>query len=279
METCLPIPLFPRPASPPSNRLLHWSSLLLLAAGIALGAAGCAGSGGIDTRRPLTPDDVMRHVEAKNAETFAVSATGKISIDSPELSNTGNLAVNLLKPDSVYIEVTGPFGVSAVKGLVTRREFTFYNGLENTVLTGRTTSGNLRNVLRVAIDFDDIMQILAGTSGFSKALPGITPEGSLQDDVYRIVWRGPKETVEYEVDTRYEAVRRYQRRSESGDILEEITYKDFRRMHGRYRPNIIALSRPPSEESLVIIYDRQVINDLPMDFSFKIPTAARRIVF
>jgi hypothetical protein len=240
---------------------------------------GCSGSSGIDTRRPLTPDDVMRHVEAHNAEMFALSAYGRISIDSKELSNSGNITVRLLKPDSVYMEVTGPFGVSVFKGLVDRRSFTFYNGVDNLVLAGASTASNLRNVLRVGIGFDDIMQILSGTMGFRMQPEGASMQGRLDGGLYFISWSDANGSGEYTVDAKYEAVKHFVRKNSGGEIIEDITFKDFRRQSGRWLSHIIVLERPLNEESITIVYEQIKINDVPMDFAFKIPASARRIDF
>jgi hypothetical protein len=239
----------------------------------------CSNTRGVDKADGLTAPEVISLVENRNARVAGMSGSGMISIDSPEFSNSGSIELKLLKPDSLLFELSGPFGVRVAKGLVTGKAFTLYNGLDNTVAEGATDMKTLKQVLRISIEFRRIMQILSGTMSIEADRAGSVPRGIREDNFYRILYTDKAETIEYLVDLSVESVKRYTRKTTDGQVIEDIYFKDFRKKSGIYLPTVITVERPPAEESLTLVYERQTLNDLPMDFTFKIPASATKIHF
>jgi hypothetical protein len=239
--------------------------------------AGCGGSRGLDTTKPIAPEDVISLTRERNAQVRAVTGFGTISIDTPELSNAGNIEVRLLKPDSLLFEITGPFGVRAAKGLITGSNFTFYNGLENTVAEGATTAKNMKNILRLSMEFRDALDIISGTMRIAPRDSNMRMTGKLEDNYYRITYSDANWIEEYLVSLAYQSVKQYTRRDSRGEIVEDITFKDFRKKSGLFMPGIISIERLPTQESLVLSYEQFTLNDLPVDFEFKVPKSARKI--
>ncbi len=255
-----------------ASRLLP--SLLLLSL-----LAGCAGTPAVDTSKPIDPREVMRLVTERNQSLQSLEGYGKLSIDSPEFSNSGAIALTILKPDSLQLEITGPFGMTFARAMVTQRDFHFYNGVENTIVQGETTVQNLRRVLRLSLRFTDILDMLTGTVGFELAPENAAPESTLDGSSYTMRWSVDGGSIAYVVDLDYLAVQRFTRRDDAGDILEDITFRDFRRKSGIHLPQIVMISRPDRDESFSLVYDSQNINDLPVDFTFSYPPSARKITF
>lgn len=251
---------------------------ILLTIAISITVFGCAGTPAIDTSKPIDPDRVITLVEERNAVLQAMEGYGKLSVDSPEFSNSGSVALTILKPDSMQLEISGPFGVTLARAMVTRTDFVFYNGWENTVAEGETTVRNLRKVLRLALGFSDILDIMTGTFGFGLAPDGIPPVTALDGSEYTLTWRDGEETLEYVVDLDYIAVQHFTRRV-GGIVQEEITFRDFRKKSGFHLPQVITISRPSNNESFSLVYSSQSINDLPIKFTFSYPNSARRISF
>ncbi|MCB2205225.1 DUF4292 domain-containing protein [bacterium] len=241
--------------------------------------AGCAGTPAIDTTKPIDPAEVMRLVEARNAELHALEGYGKISVDTPEFANSGAINLSILKPDSMQIEISGPFGMTFVRAMVTQRSFQVYNGIENTLTEGQTTLRNLKRVLRLSLKFNDFLDILTGTVGFDLVPPRGKPETALDGSSYTMRWDTAEGTLTYVIDLDYIAVQRFTRRDHSGSILEDITFRDFRKKSGMHLPQIVMISRPDLDESFSLVYDSQNINDLPIEFSFSYPPSARKISF
>jgi len=243
----------------------------------AILAAGCSAPKGIDTSGPLTPESVMAAVAARNARILTLQGGGSISVETADLSNTGNIQLRLKLPDSLWVDITGPFGIGIARGVFTSRDFIYYSGYENTVVRGLTTAANLRSILRIPIEFNRIRAFIAGM-GFDDAPREAAPVGELKDDVYRITYKTRDETHEYAVHTSYEAITRYTRRSAAGQIIEEIRYRDFRRKSDLYIPTIISMTRPGNSENLTLTFERLTLNESPVDFRFRYPKNAPEVV-
>jgi hypothetical protein len=239
----------------------------------------CSGSKGLDRSRPLDASTVMAAVEARNAGVRVLENEGTISVDTPELSNSGSILLRILKPDSMLINITGPFGVNVARGLVTSKDFTFYNSLENTVATGTTSAKNLKNIIRIPIEFRDILEIASGTMGFDRRPKGVIPAAVQADNLYLLTYKGDDETTSYEIDLDHSAVRRYLRKRNSGEVLEDVSFKDFRKKSDLYLPTVINIERPAFNESVALTYDRMTLNSPPLDFSIRIPKSATKIKF
>lgn len=253
---------------------IRTTALFILAATLL---AACASTPALDTSKPIDPREVMRRVEERGANLVALRGQGKITVESPEFSGGGSIGVRLLRPDSLQLEITGPFGVTVARGLVTDRSFQFYDGTNNTVAEGSSTAENLRRVLRFPITFDDILAVLTGTLGFDAAPRDSEPTGRLDGGSYLLSWESEGETLEYGIDTGTLAITRFTRRGADGLVLEEILFRDFRSHAGIDVPHIVSISRPADGESLSIVYDRITLNDLPVTFDFSYPKSARRI--
>ena len=258
-----------------TSRSLMFRALCALSPAILL--LSCSSTRGIDTSKPIDPNEVIERVEARNARIQALRGYGTISVDTREIANSGGITVKLLKPDSLLLEISGPFGVGVAKAFITDKDFIFYNGADNTVVQGATTSANLRRALHIAIDFQEILAIVSGSFGFAEHPPSATRTTALDGKTYRITYTGPDDSMEYEIDLTYEAMRRFVHRAKNGDVLEEIQFRDFRKRSDLYLPAVVTLSRPSRDESITLVYDRQFLNDLPMDFAFHVPQTAMKI--
>lgn len=251
--------------------------LFLVMITLLLWGTGCSPEKATTISKSMSAEEVIRNLEKRNSGIVALRGSGEISIDTPELSNSGNISVKVLKPDSLLVEITGPFGVGVAKGIVTSSEFTFYNSLENKVFLGLTNTKNLKTILRISIEFKDIINLFCGSMNFSQRPEGVTPTGSWKGEEYAIVYKTKSETVEYIIDAEMECVIRYTKMSSSGELIEEIKFKDFKKKSGFYVPFSITINRPQMDQSLALFYESVTVNDLPMDFTLKIPDSAYKV--
>lgn len=239
--------------------------------------AACAGSEPVVDEALPTPVSVRALVEARNATVRSFTAYGRISIDTPEMSNSANIDITALKPDSLKLEITGPFGIGAMKGLITSARFSLYNGLENTLVEGASTRRNLTNILQISYEFPDMLALLTGTPGFRTATSDMTVQGTLSDGVYHLVMVGTTEILDYFVNLKYRAITRMVRRNVRGEVEEEVTFRDFRKKGDIYVAYMVSMERPLRQESFGVVLESISINPDDLDFSFKVPASAKKI--
>lgn len=227
----------------------------------------------------ITPTDspgaVMEKVNARNKTIRSYLGNGKLSIDSPEFSGALNIELRISKPDTALLKITAIFGISIGSGLITSDEFTFYNGYNSTAIHGKTNPTNLRRAFRMSLEFSEILNILSGSFGFDRAPSGVIPQGGLENGSYKLHFNTTNGSEEYRIHPDYAAVTRFIERDKKGTVVKDISFRDFRRVSGIYVPYIIRIKKPLYNESLSIVYDRQKLNEMPIDFEFSVPAGVR----
>ena len=114
-------------------------------------------------------NELKKHVNSNSNLIESLEASGTISIDSPELSNSASIDIKLKKPDSIYVKIEGPFGISVANALITRDNFIYYNAQENVVISGPTNENNIGAILKIKVTFDNLMNSLSGSYTFQNS--------------------------------------------------------------------------------------------------------------
>ena len=140
--------------------LLYLSILVLLL------IYACSGAGGDDNLQKIPIKAIKERVNTNSNLIESLEAYGVISFDSPENSGTGNIEIKIKKPDTVYVKIEGPFGISIATALFTRKDFTYYNVQENKVITGPSSELNIGAVLRIKVSFDELINSFTGSFHF-----------------------------------------------------------------------------------------------------------------
>jgi outer membrane lipoprotein-sorting protein len=117
-----------------------YGEALLLAAILLTGCSAEKESIIID--RSLNAEDVMTMVNSRSSSISTFSGEGSLSIQSPRITQSAGFEVDVKKPDSVRLVVEGPFGITVLRALFTRKNFTAYSALQNKVYVGRSDARN-----------------------------------------------------------------------------------------------------------------------------------------
>lgn len=137
---------------------------------VALGAlflvailAGCGGSvASTELGSVETVEEARVQLERNQEAIRSMKAEGVLSIESGDFAQKAGFYLTLLKPDSVLVQLEGPFGIKLGFALLTRETFSFYNSLTNEVITGPTTQNNLEKVLNFPLSYDDVLNLFLG---------------------------------------------------------------------------------------------------------------------
>ncbi|MCX6164472.1 MAG: DUF4292 domain-containing protein, partial [Ignavibacteriae bacterium] len=105
----------------------------------------------------LSPGELKAKINEQSSRLTSLDCEGDITIDSPELNSSGSVTLSIFKPDSIYSKLEGPFGISIARFLITRNNFIYYNIRENYVIKGPSTPLNLGSILRLKVNFDDLI--------------------------------------------------------------------------------------------------------------------------
>ena len=249
-------------------------TVLLLAVSITI--ASCSSSPEITSKGNISFADLARRVNESAGRLSSLNAEGEISIDTPSLSNTGSLIVSINRPDSLYTKIEGPFGIDIADVLVTRNEFTYYNATENKVIRGPSTQRNLGIILKMKVEFDDLVNALSGSFIISSK---DTSNYSISqgDNHYLLEQTIGSSTVRYRINSEYFYVTRIQSYDSYGKMTLEITYDEFYESDGIYFPKKINLVRPKEKQYIWVNYKIEDFNPGKLSYRLKIPGSAKKV--
>ena len=236
----------------------------------------CTGSQNGDIDVDLTIEELIQRVNNNSAKLKSLQAEGTIDIDSPGLSNSGSITVNLLKPDSLYVKLEGPFGIDVADILLTRKKFIYYNVMNNRVIKGSSTALNIGAIMRIKLDYDDIINGFSGTFFFND----VSTENSTltsQGDKYLLITKDAvkNETKKYWINSDDYYITKYKIYDKNNKVKLEMEYLDYNYRDGIYFPNNISISKPQDEEYIWLYYQIKTFNTRKLTFKFKIPESAK----
>ncbi|MGB9696791.1 MAG: DUF4292 domain-containing protein [Ignavibacteria bacterium] len=213
----------------------------------------------------------------RNQLLTSLNAEGNISFDTPSMSNDGSLTLSIHQPDSAFVFIEGPFGIDIAKILLTRNNFIYQNIYDNYVIRGYTTRDNIRILLKIDLEFDEIMNAFTGSFNL---IDSNTTEWRLKDsaDVYILSFKN-------KFDNRYRLlviskstfdVKKFIK----NDLLQKqeliIEYSDYI-VHNKVSiPGKITISRPASRQFVYITYEKTELNPGALKFKMVIPKSAKQ---
>jgi outer membrane lipoprotein-sorting protein len=230
---------------------------------------------GIDLTR-TSPEDIIRRMGMNHDEVSTFQASGSISIESQEFTGTASITVAIKRPDSILIKIEGPFGIDIGSMLLTNERFTYYDSHANRVITGPSTSKNIRSILKVDLTFTDVMDVLSGaTSLWRETKP---PDSvSVDDDYLLFLFRKGPMRFRYWIDPEKSVVIRYEIDEDETGPLLETRYRRFSRFDTVIVPRSISILAQRENRGLSLYYNDVEINKPELDFTFVIPQNAKRI--
>jgi outer membrane lipoprotein-sorting protein len=253
-------------------RIIYLYAILL-----ALTISGCGTSSTtyIDTRA-ISASKIQEIVQAHHARIQSMKGEGRISVATPEMSQSGSFILSLLKPDSVLINLQGPFGIKIGSVLVTRTEFLFYNSWENKLITGSTSSENLYRILHVRLDFDDLLNLFAGGTFLADDLHQ-PDETRVVDNQYVFIYKSSDSKRQYSINPRTLAIQKIQFIDNSGKLKLEQTFSNFEDVDGIEIPYSIRITQPEAQQMVSLSYSGMLVNTGQLQFSITIPSNVERI--
>ena len=228
------------------------------------------------TNRSISYSEVQEATRRHHAQIRSLTGEGRISIETPEIAQSGSFILTLQKPDSVLINLRGPFGIKVGSALVTRTEFLFYNSLENKLITGLSTAENLNRILHIQLSFDDLLNLFAGGT-FLESDISLPDETHIEDDQFEFIFTSTKTSRRYWINPTTLLIQKVQFLDQSGKLTLEQTFSDFENVNGFLMPYTIRVTRPKARQRLTFTYSEMLVNTENLRFTFTIPSNAERI--
>lgn len=153
--------------------------LLLVIAGLFI--YGCVPTKEISDERSISADRLLKRVEANRRKVKTFLGIGTLDIKSSEINAKSNFEVKIVRPDSVTISLFGPFGIDLARINVNNKDFVFLDVINNRVYKGKVGPGVIKQVLKIDIQFDELINLLTGSVNLSDKL-SFQPEAKLLNE-------------------------------------------------------------------------------------------------
>lgn len=226
--------------------------------------------------RSISSVEVQKVIQTHVEKIRSLQAEGHISVETPEIAQTGSFTLTLRKPDSILVRLEGPFGIKIGSALVTRDEFLFYNSLQNKLITGSSKTENLNRILHVQLSFDDLLNFFSGGTFFTDDLR--TPdETNIDDEQYVFVYKAANAGRKYWIDPSTFLIQKVQYLDRNGKLTLEQTFSNFQIVNGIEVPYNIRVVQPKDRQMVALAYSDIAINTTLTPFTLTIPSDAERI--
>lgn len=253
--------------------LILYCSLLIT----SLIIISCSGSKN-DPLNDIPIREIKQKVNSNSKRIESLEAYGTISFDSPEQSGSGSIEVKLKKPDSVLISIDGPFGISVVKALITRKDFIYYNVQDNKVILGPSSEINIGAILRLKVSFDDLLNSFSGSFSFDNTYDD-SINAKQQESAYLIEIINDAQKKIYFIEPVNYAVNKYNVIDSKETKLLEVNYSKYTKDNDINFPNEIFISKPDKNQTVYLTYEQTELNKKDISFKIKYPKSAKVVTW
>lgn len=240
----------------------------------------CSGSKSEGELDMVPVKEIKQRVNSNSNLIETLEASGNISFDSPEQSGTGWIEVKIKKPDTVYVKIEGPFGISIANALITRSDFIYYNAQDNKAITGPSSDINIGAILRIKVSFDELINGFTG--GFllpEDALDSVNAES--ENNLYVIRLNNSVSRQKYFIEPVNYSIKKYNSYDDNNKSLVEVNYDNYNEesVSGKYVhfPANIKIKNPSKSQTVYVDYVNKEINKKDIVFKMKIPKSAKII--
>lgn len=224
----------------------------------------------------VSSEEVHAMVRSNQLRMQSARGEGTISVETPSMAQSGSFMLVLRKPDSLLVNLRGPFGIKVGSALLTRKAFWFYSSLDNRLYSGETNANNLFRVLHVSLTFDDLMNLFTG-GVFQQEDTGLPEESGVEDEQYTLLYRNGLATHKYFIDPQSLLITRIQYLDGTGKLEFEQRFVNFETIDSTRVPFSIRIIQPVERRMVSVVYSDLELNRQDLEFTFTVPRNAQRV--
>jgi outer membrane lipoprotein-sorting protein len=242
---------------------------------------GCVPSKPVMQERTISPDRLIKRLEANRRKIKNFSGTGTISIKTSELDTKSNFKVEIKKPDSIKVSFYGPFGIDLASALLTPKDFLFYDVINNTVYKGKQKPGVMKEILKVNIQYDDLVDLATGSINLTDKLQSVPNATESEDDLLKLTYADSVEGKinSYLIQSDALEIRQFIQNSSNGKNLIDSKFSNFRKYDEIPIPGEINFNDIANNQKIKIEYRNIEINNEIGILKIELPSDAKIIVW
>jgi hypothetical protein len=243
---------------------------------LSLFYSGCIPSKPTEDIEILPSERLINKLEVNRRKIRNFEGSGILEIKSGRIDNSANFRVIMLKPDSIYITIYGPFGIELAQALVTDENYIFYDAMENTAYEGEVTDDILKEIFKINLSFSELIDAFVGSVNLTTNLYKQPDYYNVETDKYVLTYSDSAKglTTIYKVDIRELSITDYLLNSFDGSVNIEGKYSDFELVENVLVPFSIVIQNKLNEQKLSIDYKNIVANKKGLNIDFSVPDDA-----
>lgn len=258
------------------KKLLYLIQLVCIL--LSLIVTGCIPSKPTDDYEVLPSERLINKLEANRRKIRNFEGTGILEINSPQfdIDNSANFRIVMLKPDSIYMTILGPFGIELAQALVTNDDYIFYDALENIAYKGKVTDNILYEIFKIDLSFNDLLDAFVGSVNLSDNLYKLPANYTVQADKYILTYSDSLKEITkvFSVDIRELTITNYSLTSFDGITNIEGDYSNFELIENVSVPFSINIQNKSAGQKISINYKNISANKRGLAIDFNIPDDA-----
>lgn len=224
----------------------------------------------------MPADRVVKRLEANRRRIKVFEGNGELEVKSSQINNSTLFRTILRKPDSVYMNILGPFGIELANILVTRQEYEFFEALNNTLYKGNLDDDVLSQIFKFNIKFSELLDAFIGAVNLTGELYREPDNFVIAGGKYFFTYidKEGNYTSEYVINIENLAITDYRYRDKDRNILIEGTYSNFQQVENVQIPRKIVIKSPLDNQTVTITYKNVKVNDENSVIDFSVPSDA-----
>lgn len=214
-------------------------------------------------------EQITRFIAAGSDSLTGFTAKANISVRSPRESLSFSSNISHRRADSLYMSIKPALGIEAGRALVTPDSFFVYDRIKKKLYYG---------------DIDNAGEYLPGpisrqhVFGNLLGLPDLIARNyTVASDSSHYFLMDSVNLETYTVDPRIWRVVRYERFSDSGDVVEAMDYANFDKLDGLVLPRKVTYVHNEDGRSASIFYRSIDLNPERLDMNFEVSDSATQI--
>ena len=240
---------------------------------------GCVPSKPTEELELLSSERLINKLEANRRKIKNFEGIGIFDIESDVYNNSASFHVIMQKPDSIYFSVLGPFGIELAQALITKKNYIFYDVLQNTAYQGKVDDEVLRNIFKINLSFSQLIDAFVGSVNLTANLYKQPSNYSIDGDNYVLTYVDEEEQITwiYRVDIRELSITKFSLKSTDNDINIEGNYSDFELIENVAVPFKIEIMNNVRKQKITINYKDIMANSKGLRVKFDLPNDAEII--
>ncbi|KAF0138439.1 MAG: hypothetical protein FD122_3790 [Stygiobacter sp.] len=202
------------------------------------------------------------------------SASGTLSVESPQMSGSASFELALRKPDSIKILAEGPFGISVGGVQIGNGKYTAYNALQNSVFQGNLSQGFSFGMFQFAISPDDAVNSLCGMRTFGRYTSEPDSFYATKDS-YVFVFVSLNGRTKFFVNAISKRITRVRQFDIKNDLIVEEEYEYSLTDRNLWQVHTSHVSYFPKKTVITLSYDELSMNPTIDSLTISIPSDAQ----